>query len=111
VRKISLKTLISLPNKGSYDRPVGQPLGSSKIFRAMVLECLEAELLGDHDGDHVPGTNKLPPSVCLYLHSIQRYVGVTAAGCVPRTLPPTPAPLLHRSQVKNLEISLGKRKA
>jgi hypothetical protein len=29
---------------------------------AMVLEHLEAELLGDHDGDHIPGGDMPPPS-------------------------------------------------
>jgi hypothetical protein len=49
----------------------------------MVLECLEAKLLGDHDGDHIPGETCHPNPLasfqmqqfCLYLHNIQCYVG------------------------------------
>jgi hypothetical protein len=49
----------------------------------IVLECLENELLGDHDSDHTNGANIPPPSTssfqiqlfCLYLYNIQHYVG------------------------------------
>jgi hypothetical protein len=87
--------------------------------RDIVLECLEAKILGDHDGDHIHGENMPPPSPsrlpdvgALPLAS-QRLVlhgGHVVVDHVPRTLPPTPAPLLHRSWEEKLEVSHGKRK-
>jgi hypothetical protein len=63
---------------------------------AMVLERLEAELLGDHDGDHILGGDLPPPSTSnvpdasIFPLSSQRPLsrgGHSAAGCVPQTLP------------------------
>jgi hypothetical protein len=87
---------------------------------AIVLERLEAELLGDHDGDHIhavemppPSTSRFPDAGALPLASQHPVLhgGHVAVGHVPRTLPPTPTPLVHRSQEKKLEVSHGKRKA
>jgi hypothetical protein len=87
---------------------------------AMVLERLEAELLGDHDGDHIhgadmppPSTSRFPDATILPLSSQHPVLhgGHAVVGRVPQTLPPTPAPLLHRSREKKLEVSHGKRKA
>jgi hypothetical protein len=33
---------------------------------AIVLECLEAELLDDHDGDHVHGVDMPPQSTSIF---------------------------------------------
>jgi hypothetical protein len=75
------------------------------------LERLEAELLGDHDGDHIHGANMPPPSTSrfpdatIFPLSSQHpglHGGHVVVGRVPRTLPPTPTPLLHRSQEKKL---------
>jgi hypothetical protein len=84
----------------------------------IVLECLEEELLSDHDGDHIPGgdmpppsTSRVPDSSVLPL-SAQRplsHGGHSAVGRVPRSLPPVPT-LLQRSREKKLEVSRGKRK-
>jgi hypothetical protein len=63
---------------------------------AMVLERLEAKLLGDHDGDHIPGGDMPPPSTSnvpdasIFPLSSQRPLsrgGHSVVGCVPRTLP------------------------
>jgi hypothetical protein len=63
---------------------------------AMVLERLEAELLGDHDGDHILGGDLPPPSTSNVLDasifplSSPRPLscgGHLAVGCVPQTLP------------------------
>jgi hypothetical protein len=83
---------------------------------AIVLEHLEAELLGDHiHGADMPppSTSRFPDAGALPLASQHPTLrgGHVAVGHVPRTLPPTPAPLLHRSQEKKLEVSHGKRKA
>jgi hypothetical protein len=85
----------------------------------MVLERLEAELLGDHDGDHIPRADRPPPSTRRFpdasifplssQHPMSRG-GHSVASCVPRTLPHTPTPLLQRSWEKKLEDSRGKRK-
>jgi hypothetical protein len=80
----------------------------------MVLERLEAELLGDH----IPGGDMPPPSTSNVLDasilplSSQRPLsrgGHSAVGRVPRSLPPTPT-LLQRSWEKKLDVSRGKRK-
>jgi len=83
----------------------------------IVLECLEEELLRDHDGDHIPGgdmpppsTTRVPDSSVLPL-SAQRPLsrgGHSIVGRVPRSLPLVPA-LLQRSWEKKLEVSHGKR--
>jgi hypothetical protein len=73
----------------------------------IVLERLQEELLSDHDGDHILGGDMgaiQPPA--------QRPLsrgGHSAAGHVPRSLPPVP-PLIQRSREKKLEVSRGKRK-
>jgi hypothetical protein len=78
----------------------------------MVLECLEAKLLGDHDGDHIPGadmpppsTNNVPDASILSLSSQcpSSREGHSVVGRVPRTLPPTPTRLLQtqRAQERN----------
>jgi hypothetical protein len=88
---------------------------------AMVLEHLKEELLGDHDVDHIPGGDMPPPST-----SSVRDASVlslpsqcplsrgdhSVVGRVPRTLPPTPTPLLQtqREREKKLEVSHGERK-
>jgi hypothetical protein len=63
---------------------------------AMVLERLEAELLGDHDGNHIFGGDLPPPSTSsvpdasVFPLSSQRPLsrgGHSATGCVPQTLP------------------------
>jgi hypothetical protein len=86
---------------------------------AIVLGHLEAEILGDHDGDHIHGANMPPPSTSrfpdaealpLASQNLELHEGHVAASHVPRTLPPTTAPLLHRSQEKKLKVSRGKRK-
>jgi hypothetical protein len=61
-----------------------------------------------------PSTSSVPNASILPLSS-QRPLsrgGHSAAGCVPRTLPPTPTPLLQtqRAREKKLEVSRGKRK-
>jgi hypothetical protein len=85
---------------------------------AIVLERLEEELLGDRDGDHIPGGDMPPPSTSGVLNSSilplssQRPLscgGHSIAGCVPRSLPPVPTSL-QRSRDKKLEVSRGKRK-
>jgi hypothetical protein len=87
---------------------------------ALVLKRLEDEHLGDHDGDHIhgvdmppPSTSKFPDARALPLASEHPTLprGHVVVGCVPQTLPPTPAPLLHRSRIKKLEVSHGKRKS
>jgi hypothetical protein len=85
----------------------------------IVLERLQEELLTDHDGDHIPGgdmpppsTTRVPDSLVLPLstqHPLSRG-GHSAAGRVPRSLPPVP-PLIQRSWEKKLEVSRGKRKS
>jgi hypothetical protein len=59
---------------------------------AMVLERLEAKLLGDHDGDHIPGadmppqpTSRFPDATILSLSSQHPVLrgGHVAASCVP----------------------------
>jgi hypothetical protein len=85
----------------------------------IVLECLQEELLSDHDGDHIPGgdmpppsTTRVPDSSVLPLstqHPLSRG-GHSAVGRVPRSLPPVP-PLIQRSREKKLEVSRGKRKS
>jgi hypothetical protein len=82
------------------------------------LECLQEQLLSDHDGDHIPGgdmpspsTTRVPDSSVLPL-STQRPLsrgGHSAVGRVLRSLPPVP-PLIQRSREKKLEVSCGKRK-
>jgi hypothetical protein len=84
----------------------------------IVLERLEEELLGDHDGNHIPrgdmpppSTTRVPDSLVLPL-SAQRPLsrgGHLADGRVPRSLPPVSA-LIQRSREKKLEVSRGKRK-
>ena len=63
---------------------------------AIVLERLEEELLGDHDGDHIPGGDLPLPSTSSVLDasifplSSQRPLscgGHSTAGCVPQKLP------------------------
>jgi hypothetical protein len=86
---------------------------------AMVLERLEEELLGDHDGDHILGVDMpllstsrvLDASILpLSLQHPLSHGGHSAVGRVPRTLPPTPTPFPQRSREKKLEVSRGKRK-
>jgi hypothetical protein len=83
----------------------------------IVLERLQEELLSDHDGDHIPG-DMLLPSTTRVLDSLVLPLstqhplsggGHSAAGRVPRSLPPVP-PLIQRSREKKLEVSRGKRK-
>jgi hypothetical protein len=84
----------------------------------IVLERLQEELLSDHDGDHIPrgdmpppSTTRVPDSSVLPLfaqHPLSRG-GHSAAGRVPRSLPPVP-PLIQKSREKKLEVSRGKRK-
>jgi hypothetical protein len=84
----------------------------------IVLECLEEEILGDHDGDHIPGgdmpppsTTRVPDSSVLPL-SAQRPLsrgGHSAVDRVPQSLPPVLA-LIQRSREKKLKVSCGKRK-
>jgi hypothetical protein len=85
---------------------------------AIVLESLEEELLGDHDGDHIPGGDMPPPSTSGVANSTilplfsQRPLsrgGHSVAGRVPRSLPLVPTSL-QRSRDKKLEVSRGKRK-
>jgi hypothetical protein len=84
-------------------------------YGAMVLECLEAELLGDHilGADmSPPSTSKAPDASVLPLtshHPLSRG-GHSAVGRLPRTLPATTT-LLQRSWEKKLEVSRGKRKS
>ena len=96
----------------------------------MVLERLEAELLGDDDGDRAtveippPSTSNVPipdastlplasqPSSLCGGRGGRVVVGV---GRGSRPLPPTqdeetPTPGAHRSREKNLHVSHGKRK-
>jgi hypothetical protein len=85
---------------------------------AIVLERLEEDLLGDRDGDHIPGgdmpppsTSGVPNSTILPLSSqrpLSRW-GHSTIGRVPRSLPPVPTSL-QRSWDKKLEVSRGKRK-
>ena len=85
---------------------------------AIVLERLEEELLGDRDGDHIPGgvmpppsTSGVPNSTILPLSS-QRPLsrgGHSIVGRVPQSLPPVPTSF-QRSWDKKLEVSHGKRK-
>ena len=95
----------------------------------MVLECLEAKLLGDDDGDRVIATaTEMPPPSSSNVRPIppipafppasqppsSRGVRV-ATGCDSRPLPPTqdeetPTGSAHRSREKKLEVSRGKRK-
>jgi hypothetical protein len=86
---------------------------------AMVLERLEAQLLGDHNGDRIPRVDMPPPSTSRFPDasvlplSPQHPVlcgGHSVVGRVPRTLPPSPTTLLQRSREKKLEVSRGKRK-
>jgi hypothetical protein len=76
----------------------------------MVLERLEAELLGDHNSDHIPvgdmpppSTSNVPDASILSLSS-QRpltHGGHSVVGRVPRSLLPVP-PLIQRSREKKL---------
>jgi hypothetical protein len=88
--------------------------------RAIILERLEAELLGNHDSDHIHEANIPPPSTSKFPNagafpSTSQHPALhwdhVAIGRVPQMLPPTPAPLLYRSWEKNLEVSCGKRKS
>jgi hypothetical protein len=85
---------------------------------AIVLERLEEELLGDRDGDHIPGGDMPPPSTSdvpnstmlpLSSQSPLSRGGHSTVGRVPRSLPPVPTSL-QRSRDKKLEVSRGKRK-
>jgi hypothetical protein len=85
---------------------------------AIVLERLEEELLGDRDGDHIPGGDMPPPSISDVPNSTilplssqcpLSHGGHSAVGRVPRSLPPIPTSL-QRSRDKKLEVSRGKRK-
>ena len=85
----------------------------------MVLELLEAKILGDHDGDRIPPKDMPSPSTSSIrdasifplssMHPLS-HGGHSPISHVPRTLPPTPTPLLQRSREKKLEVSHGKRK-
>ena len=87
--------------------------------RAIALECLEDELLGDHEGDpHPIPTSEMPPPTTsrftnagvLSLASQRPTIrgGHSSSSCVPRSLPVAPIP--PRTREKNLEVSRGKRK-
>ena len=93
----------------------------------MVLERLEAELLGDDDGDHVTAAaTKMPPTSSSSVRPIPPISvfpptsqppssrgGRVAIRRGSRPLPPTQdeeASGAHRSQEKKLEVSHGKRK-
>lgn len=104
---------------------------------ALDLEQLEAELLGDEDGDNatttlaVPATSAIPatqrplpsPSTSRILGSLASQspsvrVGHIAHGPrrIPRPIAPThdegtPSSIVHRSREKKLEVSRGKRKS
>jgi hypothetical protein len=76
---------------------------------------LEAELLGDHDGDYILGVDMPPPSTSsipdasIFPLSSQcplSHGGHSATNRVPRTLPPTPTPLLQRSREKKIRSFL-----
>ena len=84
---------------------------------AIALERLEAELLGDHEGDlfHTlempsPKTSKFSDAEVLALASQRLPIcgGHSSSSHVPRSLPPTPIP--PRTREKKLEVSRGKRK-
>jgi hypothetical protein len=79
---------------------------------AIALECLEAELLADgtHDGDHavempppsttIVGTSRFPDVAALASQPPALHGGHVAHGHVPQPLPPTPSPIVPRSQGK-----------
>ena len=89
---------------------------------AIALKRLEAELLGDWDGDHVV---EMPPSstsrfidatiLPLALQPPSLHGGCVALGHASRPIPSTEetpilTPIAHRSQEKELKISNVKRK-
>jgi hypothetical protein len=82
----------------------------------MVLERLEAELLGDHiPGADMPTSpiSRFPDATISPLSSQHPTLcgGHAIVGCVPQTLPPIPTPLLHRSRENKLEVYRSMRKA
>jgi hypothetical protein len=100
---------------------VNKNISATVVIFGQQQITLEAELLGEYDGDHITGGDMPPPSTSSVPNasilplSSQRPLsrgGHSAAGRVPRTLPPTPTPtpLLQRSREKKLEVSCGKRK-
>jgi hypothetical protein len=71
---------------------------------AITLEHLEAEILGSHDGDHaaempLPSTSRFLDAMALPLASQPRTLhgAHVAPNRVPRPLPHTLTPLVHRS--------------
>ena len=85
---------------------------------AIALERLEAELLGDHEGDPIhtsemppPTTNRFLDAGVLPLDSQRSRIcaSQSSSSHVPRSLPTTPIP--PRTREKNLEVFHGKRKA
>jgi hypothetical protein len=96
----------AMKNDGTYLTWDNNPKEANLEDGAIVLECLEAKLLGDHDGDHIHGANMPPPSTSKFSNarvfplSLQHLMlcrDHVATRSVPLTLSPTPAPLLHRS--------------
>jgi hypothetical protein len=69
---------------------------------SIVLECLEDELLGDHNGDHIHGVEIATPSTSRFLNVRDFHLATqcptlhgdhVATSHVPQKLPPTLAPL------------------
>ena len=84
---------------------------------AIALECLEVELLGDHDGDPIHTSEMPPPTTSRFLDAgvfplaSQRLTicgGHSSSSHVPRSLPAAPIP--PRTREKNWKFLVARGK-
>ena len=84
---------------------------------AIALECLEDELLGDHEGDPIHTSEMPPPTTSRFSDAgvfplasqhLAFNGGHSSSSRVPRSLLAAPIPLKTRE--KKLEVSRGKKK-